>query len=357
MTKILNVVLPRTDSGNDPNDHRAESDYLNRAAVTDPFAWLEEFTLTEAEIEELTDPVWVVPDLVIQGHLLIVVAEPNGGKTTIFMHLANVMVKAGYRVLYVNADIAGSNAAEFVERARAGGWTALLPDMKAGRSMQDVVVRLEDMNESGADVSGVVLILDTLKKCVDVIAKAQARKFLQLLRSLSTKGMTIAALAHTNKYKGTDGKPIFEGVGDLRSDPDELIYFIPVKNDDGTMTVSTEPDKVRGDFQPITFTIARDRTVTQAAEYIDTATEREREHHYREDEPNIAFILDILSSGIAKQAEIITHCKDEAQMGKRTVLRVLRDYGTPSAGRFQRWESRRGFEHNTVRYYALPREK
>lgn len=357
MTKIVHAIIPRTDRGNDPNDHRDDPDYLGRAEVPDPFAWMEEFTLTDAEVDDLVDPVWVVPDLVIQGHLVIVVAEPNGGKTTIFAHLAGDMVRAGYRVLYVNADIAGSNAAEFIERAKAGGWAALLPDMKAGRSMLDVVTRLEAMNDTGADVGGVVLILDTLKKCVDVIAKAQARKFLQLLRSLSSKGMTIVALAHTNKYKGVDGKPVFEGVGDLRSDADELIYFIPVKNDDGTMTVSSEPDKVRGDFQPITFNIGRDRTVTRAEQYIDTATEREREQRYRDDEVSIAFILDMIAAGVHKQTDILTRCKDEAQMGKRTVLRVLRDYGTTAAGRWQRWESQRGFEHNSVRYYALPREK
>jgi hypothetical protein len=357
MTKIVHALIPRTDRGNDPNDHRDDPEYLNRVAVPDPFDWTEEFTLTDAEVDGLVDPVWIVPDLIIQGHLVIVVAEPNGGKTTIFAHLAGDMVQAGYRVLYVNADIAGSNAADFIERAKAGGWAALLPDMKAGRSMQDVVAKLEAMNETGADVGGVVLILDTLKKCVDVIAKAQARKFLQLLRSLSAKGMTIIALAHTNKYHGADGKPVFEGVGDLRSDADELIYFIPVKNEDGTMTVSTEPDKVRGDFQPITFTIAKDRTVTRAEQYIDTATEREREQRYRDDEVLIDFILDALAAGVHKQTEIITRCKAEAQMGKRTVLRVLRDYGTPAAGRWQRWDSQRGFEHNTLRYYPLHREK
>ena len=45
-----------------------------------------------------------------------------------------------------------------------------------------------------------------------------------------------------------NGKPIYEGTGDLRSDVDELIYFIPEKHEDGSMTVSTDPDKTRGKF-------------------------------------------------------------------------------------------------------------
>jgi hypothetical protein len=75
--------------------------------------------------------------------MVIVVAEPNGGKTTIFAHLAGEMVQAGYRVFYVNADISGSDAAEFIEASKAGKWTALLPDLIPGMSMQDVIERLE----------------------------------------------------------------------------------------------------------------------------------------------------------------------------------------------------------------------
>lgn len=357
MTNIVRAVLPRTEMGNDPNDHRNDPDYLTRAEVPDPFAWIEEFELSDAEAEALSEPVWASINLVIEGHLSAWVSEANGGKTTIAQHVAGEMTAAGYRVVYINADIAGSNAAEFRERAKAGGWRALLPDMKAGRSMQDVIDRLEAMNTDGASLAGVVLIFDTLKKCCDVISKGAMRKFLGLARSLTAKGATVICLSHTNKYSGPDGKPVFEGVGDLRNDADELIYLHPVKNDDGTMTVSTQPDKVRGDFQPITFNIARDRTVTRAEQYIDTATERDREQRYRDDESSIGFILELIGEGVHKQIDIITRCKDEAQMGKRTVLRILRDYGTAAAGRWQRWESRRAFEHNSVRYYLLPREK
>ena len=346
MSKINVKILPRTEAGNDPNDHRADLDYLNQAETLDPVAWVRDFIMSAAEIAELKSPEWIVPDLVISGHLVIVVAEPNGGKTTIFSHLASDMVRAGFRVFYVNADISGSDAAEFIETASQGGWVPMLPDLRPGLSMQDVVDRLTTMNETGGNLSDVVFIFDTFKKMTDVIAKKQARELLKLLRSLTTKGMTVILLAHTNKYRDAEGKPIFEGTGDVRSNVDELIYLIPQKHPDGTMTVSTAPDKIRGDFTPITFNITRDRQVTRASEYDDTATQRMRENQYQADAPDIRVILDAIEAGTVKQTEIIEHCKAH-RVGKRTTLRLLRDY---AGGQHQQWESQRGLERNTVRY-------
>ncbi len=349
MTKIATQILPRTEAGNDANDHRDDPDYLNRATLPDLAKWTEAFTVSDEEIAEMKSPEWIVPNLVICGHLVIVVAEPNGGKTTIFAHLAGDAVLAGYRVFYVNADIAGTDVARFSESARHGGWTALLPDLKAGLSMADVVANLRQMNDDGGDLSSFVFIFDTLKKMTDVLAKKQLRELLQLLRSLTTKGMTVVCLAHTNKYKDAEGKPIFEGTGDIRADADELIYLIPQKHPDGSMTVSTEPNKVRGDFQPITFSITPDRKVEQVAEYVDTAAARAAQQQYEQDAPDIRVILDCLDAGNAKQTEVIEHCKRH-QISKRTTLRVLKRYAT---GDRKQWESRRGFEHNVMLYYPL----
>lgn len=349
MSKIVAMILPRTDAGNDPNDHRDDPDYLGRAEHPDLIAWAQEFIMSDDEIAELKSPEWIVPDLIISGHLVIVVAEPNGGKTTIFCHLAGEMVRAGYRVFYVNADISGSNAAEFIETARDGGWVPMLPDLRPGLSMQDVVARLETMNKAGGDLSGVVFIFDTFKKMTDVIAKTKVREILRLLRSLTAKGMTIVLLGHTNKYRDADGKPVFEGTGDVRSDADELIYLIPQKHPDGSMTVSTEPNKVRGDFTPITFNLTRDRQVIRAPEYVDTATSRLREERYQTDAPDIRVILDAIEAGDVKQTEIIEHCRSH-RISKRTTLRLLRDY---AQGTHQQWKAERGMERNTMRYYAV----
>ena len=114
--------------------------------------------------------------------------------------------------------------------------------MKVGLSMNSVFIELEKLADSTHRLDNIVFIFDTLKKIINVINKAHAKQLFSILRKLSAKGMTTILLAHTNKYTDDNGHPIYEGTGDMRSDVDELIYLLPQKHSDGTMTVTTHPD-------------------------------------------------------------------------------------------------------------------
>jgi phage/plasmid primase-like uncharacterized protein len=304
--------------------------------------WVQSFVLSQEEKAMLTDPEWVYRDLLVQGHVVAIIAEPNGGKTTIMAHVAGEIADR-YEVFYVNADTAGSDAKAWLAHAEAHGYTMLLPDMKAGLSMDDVVQQLIKMNEVEADYSGIVFVFDTLKKMTEVINKSKARALYQVLRGLSAKGMTVVLLGHTNKYYDDNGRPIYEGTADLRADIDELIYFIPQKHTDGSMTVSSEPDKRRADVKPITFQIDADRTVKRLGEYIDTMGAKKAEMDREKDEIVIEAITDALRAGKSKQTEIGAHCK-EAGIGLRSVTRALKKYARPP---LKLWTREKGFEKNT----------
>lgn len=345
---VTRAVLPKDDRGNDPNDHRDDPDYLQKVKRHDPLDWVSGFTVSKEEAEMLDDPEWIYPNLLISGHILVTPGAPNEGKTTIWMWVASQIAK-DWRVFYVNADTGAGDAKAMVQQAHESGFTLLLPDMKVGLSMENVVDQLAAMAESDETFQDVVFIFDTLKKMTDVINKSHAKKLYRLLRALSAKGMTIVLLAHTNKYRDADGKPIYEGTGDLRSDVDELLYFVGKKEDDGSMIVSTIPDKTRGSFLPISFCISPDREVSQNGEYVDTVAERRAQQAYEADLPEIEIILAALSEGLTKQSEIVEHCKGH-RVGKRTALRLLRDY---SKGSYHQWEAKRGFEKNVIQYFRL----
>jgi hypothetical protein len=90
------------------------------------------------------------------------------------------------------------------------------------------VPNLRQISLTNSDLSKSVIVLDTLKKFGDMMNKSKSKLFNSLLRTLTTKGITVVCLAHTNKHDDKDGKPIFEGTGDLRNDFDELIkLFTP----------------------------------------------------------------------------------------------------------------------------------
>ena len=308
-------------------------------------SWASCFELSNDEADKMSSPDWIYMNLIIQGHVIAIPAPANGGKTTIFFHIAGELA-GEYQVFYVNADVSGGDAKSMVYEAKAKGFTLMLPDMKAGMSMDSVVDRLILMNEVDDDYSSIVFIFDTLKKMTDVINKSRARELYKTLRGLSAKGMTIVLLCHTNKYPDAEGNPVFEGTGDLRTDVDEMIYMIPKKNDDGSMTVSTEPDKVRGVFDPITFEISPDREVT-LADYVDVLSIKKATAQREKDETIIEAITESIQAGEFKQTAITAYCKSEYDIGWRTVERVLNEYRFPP---IRLWTRTRAFKKNAWVY-------
>ena len=250
------------------------------------------------------------------------------------------------KVYYVNADVSGVDAKRYYYQAKKYGFNLLLPDMKAGLSMMNVVYNLEKMNKIERDYSDTLFIFDTLKKMTDVINKTQSKSLYRTLRGLTAKGMTIILLAHTNKYKDSDDNYIFEGTGDLRSDVDELIYLIPQKHDDGSLTVSTLPDKVRGDFKPITFEISKDREVSQS-DYVDTIKHNKWKEQHKKDEHIIEAIYLALQDDKSVQIDIIKYCHEKYKIGNKSTKRVL-DYF--SEGNNKLWIAERGTEFNKITY-------
>lgn len=288
--------------------------------------WASEYELSKAEADAIAAPEWIVENLIISGHVVLIPAEPNGGKTTIMFHLSGEMVKQGFDVYYVNADISGGDAKPMVDLAKTKGFTLMLPDMKAGKSMDTVLENLINMTNDDKRYDNVVFIFDTLKKMLNVISKNAAKRFFELFRTLSAKGMTIVLLAHTNKYKDDEGNPIYEGTGDMRSDVDELIYLIPQRHDDKSMTVTTNPDKKRGVFKVISFNIDPNRNVTLLDEPVNTIQANQVANELKKDQVIIDAINQAILDGSTIQKDIITYCLQNTVIGERAIRKTLIKY-------------------------------
>lgn len=332
----------------------------NAAPPTGPLDWLTKHVLTDAEADDLKDPEFAYPNLIIAGHFIAFVAEPMAGKTTLMVnHVCPMLASAGYQVVYVNADTSAGDAKSMLETARRHGFSMLTPELK-GNSMDDVVKSLEEMASREMDYSGHIFFFDTLKKMTDVISKSKAKALYQLLRSLTAKGMTCVVLAHTNKYKGEDGSPIFEGTGDLRSDVDELIYLIPEKHADGSLTVSTDPHaptaKVRGVFKAITFNIAPDRTVTASDEFVDVRKRSQEAVGFEANQHIISAILDAIHAECRNEVQIIGAVRARFEkegvkaVGDKRMRKILMTYADSKNSR-QAWRRERGMNFHW-RYFA-----
>src|SRR5262249_1271194 len=127
---------------------------------------------------------------------------------------------------------------------------------------------------------------------------------------------------------------------------DELIYFDPRENPDGSLTVSTRCAKRRAEIAQLTWDIHRDRTVTRRADYVDVASEAAEYAQREKDEPVIEAVTECLSTGPKKQTEIVAHCA-QFKLGLNRVRAVLKRYSG------ELWRSEKLFQANAWRYELL----
>ncbi len=192
----------------------------------------------------------ILGQIALHGQLTVLYSAPNTGKTLItFSLLINALSQGkieSSKVYYLNVD---DNSAGLLEKLRiaeeykfnvlAEGYE----DFNANQFLKYVI----EMTASD-QASGVIIILDTLKKFVNLMDKTQSSNFSKIIRKFALKGGTLIALAHTNKNPGRDGKPVYGGTSDIIDDFDCAYTIAPVKSqaDSDIKVVEFENIKRRG---------------------------------------------------------------------------------------------------------------
>jgi hypothetical protein len=346
MTEIFKIMTPGPAKSDLKDLQQARGNDAVRSVIRDAFApkktniddIFKDLILTSEDVQSMADSEFWIPDMLVKGHVSAWPAPANAGKTTIFVnYVCPELVTAGAKVIYVNADAAPDALKSHFAHAERHGYVILAPDAKQGMGVSAVIDKLKMLSESGADLTGTVFILDTLKKFCDMLQKNAQKAFLSMVRSLSTKGATIILLAHTNKHTDLSGKTIFEGTVDLRNDVDELIYLDVFDNEaKKVIEVTTRPDKVRAKIRPVSFTICKDtREVKRLDEVIPVIASDERE--------TIAAIISAIKGKLCKKEEIVeeAHCKAHISRPK---IRASLEKNSQGANPFFKKED--GFENN-----------
>jgi len=234
------------------------------------------YLVTKRDVKLIKSQDYKYKKCVPAGQLIIFVGVGGSGKTTVVEFICS---HVGGEVYYFNMDTASVHIPEARQRAEKGNYHLLCPDLKGG--IDQVVDDLIDISQDGADLSEVTIVLDTIKKLMDMGDKGDIKRLMKVLRSLTAKGATIIGLGHTNKYANEDGWPNYEGTVDLRNDCDAMACLIHHRkaNDPDTIITSMywseqgwSHGKDRGEVEPVTWVIDRsdNRKVTELAEWIDT---------------------------------------------------------------------------------------
>ena len=289
------------------------------------------FATTEEIMKEISDVQFCWMKLLVQSHMTVICSKGNGGKTTLMLKACEDLVRSGYEVYYVNADASADQLKFYHNHSIEYGYTLLAPDLHLGKSPSGIVDLLYGMSKADENYSGTVIVLDTMKKFASsLMNKELVKKFTSTLRSLTAKGMTVICLAHTNKHDSKDGKPIYEGTGDVRNDFDELIYLVPVKNEDGSLVVSTDIDKIRASgIKNYTFDISPNRNVTVRDKFEDTLSLHQFQLEMERDSKVIDFIYDSIKNQSKPISDIQAESKARGMaIGKDAIRKIVTKYSS-----------------------------
>lgn len=202
-------------------------DRLRNAALNDRIEELEERLSKERD---------VIPGMITTGTVTLVYAPSGAGKTVwilgnLFQSIRNNLIR-GSDVIYFNEDDGARGALQKAKLGKRHGMTMVTlanSNDPALRTTNDALVLLNAIREEG-EADGKIVICDTLKKFVGVMNKGEMREVLHVFREFAAAGGTVVLLGHCNKHRSMDGRLIFEGVGDLKADVDNMFGLDPLND-------------------------------------------------------------------------------------------------------------------------------
>jgi hypothetical protein len=172
--------------------------------------------------------------MVAMTELSVVYGSSGSGKTLVILSdirksILDKTIK-GEDVVYVNLDDSARGLAEKAE---------ILAEPKIKMIKEFDLMILHSMIYEHV-AKGKVIIIDTAKKIVNLMDKAQVADLMKRLKIFTHAGGTVILIAHANKNLGTDGLPILEGVGDLKNDADCVVR---VQRHKDIITMSNEKSR------------------------------------------------------------------------------------------------------------------
>ena len=196
---------------------------------------------------------YVIPDMAPTGTIVVLCGPQGTAKTLITLReVANACARGDVdpqKVIYVNED---DSLMGFINKTRIAekyGFCMMNTTQTGGgfiESPAELSDALAEMAVRG-EASGVVVVLDTMKKFTDPGNKGEFPKWAHKCRQFTMAGGTLIILAHTNKNPDANGKWVFAGVADVIQDVDILYMgYRRSERKDSRQVVVWENEKDRG---------------------------------------------------------------------------------------------------------------
>ena len=317
---------------------RADMPAFKRTSITNV---LDKFSLIDRSSElarNAVEVVYALPDIALQGQSTAIFGSPNAGKTVLTLFLLTEGINCGLldpaNVYYLDVDDSGIGLAVKVGHSDEHRFNILAEGYLGFKSsaFMDILEEIVAKNQA----KGMVLVMDTGKRFVDLMNKRQASRFTKKVRSFTMQGGTLILLAHVNKRPGQDGKPIYAGTSDLVDDFDAAytLTAVPSRSTDTEKVVVFECIKRRGDnVQTLAFSYATERGMSYAellasikrVDITQLETPKLAEQ-FKPDAELIADVKECIASGVNTKMRLADAVAKKASVSKRRAVQVIEKY-------------------------------
>lgn len=335
--------LPTEEEGIEiPITEPSKASYLAKFDVTTELGAIE---------QQQTESFFVIDSLAQKGRWTVIYAAPNLGKTLITLALLTKSLEErpeqAKHTFYVNADDNLDGVLEKGNIAAEYGFSMLVPGYKKFRS-SDITSHIDKVCAEGL-ASKTTIIIDTLKKAVDLMKKSHLRAFGQTVRNFVSVGGTVITLAHTNKNVGSDGKPVPEGTADIINDADCVYLAYEVETDTPNKSVLFECRKTRGgdtDALYIHYSGEKNLTYQQLLSTVEIVDDPDLEGlkpvlPLTSQDIVINAIVEAINAGVNTKMKIRDKAAQTSKASKREVVKVLEEF-TGDDPETHRWNFTRG---------------
>ena len=323
---------------------------------------------SDAMAKQMLEDKFVLADLAILGQWTTLYASHGVGKTLITLKLLKDSVESGEldgrTVFYVNADDNYRGSVEKIKIVEQLGIEMLLPYRNGfdPRKFVDEIWRAVQEDQA----RNIILVLDTLKKFVNLMDKTEGTKFGKVARQFTQAGGALIGLAHTNKHRDEEGKSVYSGTTDIADDCD-CVYVVELLDDDrvsGKRVIQFRNEKQRGDVAlEKSFSYIRKEGITYAdllnsVSVVDEKTAKQEKELARKKKQYYAdkFVIDTIIETTSRESldltELITFISRETGKSQGKCREIVFRYKGEELDDFTFWRFEVG-PHNRKRLKLL----
>ena len=334
---------------------RLQEEEAKTAETKKPGTVFDRYSLTGLADQLEKDALEQVPVLgqfALLGQTTVLCAEGNTGKTLIVLKLLTESIAAKRidpeKTYYLNMDDDYRGLIDKTKIAEEFGFH-MLAEGYQGFTARAFIGLIQEINRRN-EARGVVIILDTLKKFVNLMQKNDCRDFNATLREFSSKGGTLIALAHVNKKRDANDRPVFAGTSDLKDDFDcmFLLWLISERGAKEKM-VMLEKEKGRG---PVVekacygYVSGKDISYSEMLLSVregdeDRIIALEQAEAIRSDAEVIDVVIACIKEGINTKMLLAEVAAKRSGASKRSVLQLIEKYTGDDPAK-HRWNFVRG---------------